>query len=153
MRFLTMAEEMLGIQRFVKFDYMDESYPKAAIIMLKRAFDYEAGVILKKSWNCIVELVGDTSNMKVVQQIIDEAYESYLKELKANKIDEREKALVEKQVKYYNLMLQHAYREAKERGLIVSEEGIGYKNFHQSKKSTLNQEQLRSFDEEELELK
>ena len=146
-----MAENFVGLQKYVKSEFIDKTYEQAAVVMLKRAIDYEAGAILNKSWKCIKDMVADTPNMNIIQQIIDDAYFAYLQDAKAGNVDAKEQKLVEKQVKFYNAMVEHAYKEAKEEGLVVEDQGIGFKDFHQynsvSKMTT-------DFDEEQqLELK
>ena len=109
-----MAENFVGLQQYVKSEFIDKTYEQAAVVMLKRAIDYEAGAILNKSWKCIKDMVADTPNMNIIQQIIDEAYFDYLQDAKAGNVDQEEQNLVEKQVKFYNAMVEHAYKEAKE---------------------------------------
>ena len=65
-----MAQNTTGLQKYVKSDFIDKTYEQAAIVMLKRAIDYQAGTILNKSWKCIKDMVADTPNMKIIQQII-----------------------------------------------------------------------------------
>lgn len=145
-----MAENFVGLQQYVKSEFIDKTYEQAAVVMLKRAIDYEAGAILNKSWKCIKDMVADTPNMNIIQQIIDEAYFDYLQDAKAGNVDQEEQNLVEKQVKFYNAMVEHAYKEAKEEGLIVEDQGIGFKDFHQN--NSVSKMKI-DFEEEELELK